>query len=303
MMFKALHPERVYVFGALDHNTPEVLAGERDYARQARRLIDMGVDGFKMWEGGAFLREHTGLSLDSPAYDEYYSLLESESLPVLYHVNDPYRHEIDALLPKHPNLRIIFAHFHGGSRDLERLGCFLDRWPNVYVDLAPGMIFRGLAERRDEARQFFVKHRDRILFGTDATAGNSEEVEWSKGLVQLIRRFLERSGDLGLADIGMAEVTDPPEELNESERLVYHELNADRGLHLDDDVLARIYAGNFIGIVGPKPKQVDPTIALSECERLVERVGREPGDAGGEAYRTEHLRELEQIAAVFGSMV
>ena len=321
MMFKALHPDRAYVFGGLDHNTPEVLAGGHDYVGQARALIDMGVDGFKMWEGGTSLRMQTGLPLDSPAYDEYYSLLESESLPILYHVNEPYRREIDGLLPKHPNLKIIFAHFYGGARDLERLGRFLDTWPNVYVDLAPGMIFRGLAERRDEAREFFVKHQDRILFGTDATAGNSEEVEWSKGLVRLIRRFLERKDDLGLAEIGMAEVADPPEEMNESERLCYHELNADRGLYLDDGVLAKIYAGNLTRVVGAKPRKVNPKIALSECESLIERVRKEPDDIevegssvgrspeevrpaqDTEPHKTVHLRELEQIAATFRTMI
>jgi hypothetical protein len=302
MMFKALHPERAYVFGNLDHNTPEVLSGNHDYARQARTLIDMGADGFKMWEGGTSLRMQTGLPLDSPVYDEYYSLLESEALPILYHVNEPYMREIDGLLPKHPNLKIIFAHFYGGARDLARLGDFLDAWPNAHVDLAPGMIFRGLAERRDEARQFFVKYQDRILFGTDATAGDSEEVEWSKGLVRLIRRFLERKDDLGLAEIGMGGLEEGHEDLNESERLVYHELNADRGLYLDDGVLEKIYAGNFTRVVGARPKKVQAEIALSECEKLLERLRKELDDAEPGPHETGHLREVEQIAATFRTM-
>jgi hypothetical protein len=305
VLFKALHPDRVYVFGGLDHSKPEVLAGHHDYAQQARTLVDMGVDGFKMWEGGAALRLQTGLPLDSPVYDEYYSLLESESLPILYHVNEPYRQEIDRLLPKHPNLKIIFAHFYGASRDLERLRRFFDAWPNVYVDLAPGMIFRGLAERRDEAREFFIQYQDRILFGTDTTAGGQEDAEWGQGLVGLIRRFLERRDDLGLAEIGMGGLEDRNGDLNESERLVYRELSPDRGLYLDDGVLKKIYAGNFMRIAGAKASKANPEVALSECEKLLERLRKRPADPAADmAWRqAEHLREVEQIAAHFRAMV
>jgi hypothetical protein len=319
LMCKALHPDRVFVFGGLDHHTSQVLAGHHDYAQQAHRLIEMGVDGFKMWEGGN-LRVQTGLPLDSPVFDEYYSLLESKSLPILYHVNAPYRHEVDGLLQKHPNLKIIFAHFYGAARELDRLRRFLDSWPNTYVDLAPGMIFRGLSENRDEAREFFIEYQDRILFGTDTAPGSRLLVEWFKKLVHYIKRFLQRKDDLNLAEIEMDGLEDANGDLDENLRLVLHELHADRGLYLDDDVLRKIYAGNFFGIVGAEPRKVNPRAVLSECERLIKRVLQEPDNGGaghdiverwlGGAchtihigpHKSEHLQELQRIADTFRTM-
>jgi hypothetical protein len=307
MLFKALHQDKAYVFGNLDHNTSEVLAGKHDYARQAQILIDMGVDGFKMWEGGTSLRIQTGLPLNSPVYDEYYSILEDQSLPILYHVNGPYMDEIDRMLPKHPNLKIIFAHFYGGSRDLPRLGLFFDTWPNVYVDLTPGMIFRGLAERRDEAREFFIKYQDRILFGTDATAGSKGDVEWSKGLVGLIRRFLERKDNLALAEVGMGNLEEGHEDEPEGDQRYYHELNASKGLYLGDDVLKKIYAENFVRIAGAKSRTVNPEVALSECGILLERLSEQPEDETSTDQQrqrmADHFKEVERIEIAFRNML
>jgi hypothetical protein len=239
-------------------------------------------------------------------------------VPILYHVDEPYRHEIDRLLQKHPDLKIIFAHFYGGPRDLVRLGSFLDRWPNVCINLAPGLIFRGLAERRDEAREFFIKYQDRILFGTDADASSSSKVELNKNLVQFIRRFLERRDDLGLAEIVPGWPNEPDGELHETQHLYYHELDADRGLYLDSQVLDQIYAGNFRRVVGARPKKINARLALLACEKLIERVSQEPDDPETDekvivdglgaappyraSHRTEHLKELAQIAATFRTL-
>jgi predicted TIM-barrel fold metal-dependent hydrolase len=260
-----------------------------------------------MWEGGFYTRQQTGLSLDAPEYDAYYSLLESAGLPILYHVNAQYRPEIDGLLPKHPNLKIIFAHFYGGSRDLQRLRRFLDKWPNIYVDLAPGSIFRGLSDNRDEARELFIEHQDRILFGTDASASTPQSVERSKLLVRFLRRILERKDNLDLAEIGVFEPEENDPTITEQQRLSRQEFWAEHGLYLDDEVLERIYAGNFARVVGSDPKKANARIALTECERLLERVSQEVDDywdpEGRGSHRTDHLGELEQIAAILRTIV
>ena len=279
MMFKALHPERVFVFGGLDHHTPEVLAGHRDYADQAQTLVDMGVDGFKMWEGKTVLHEETGLPLDSPAYDEFYSLAESESLSIVYHVDRTWRGEIDGVLRKHPRLKIIFAHFYGGGRELGWLGEFLDTWPDACVDLAPGLMYPQLADNRDEAREFFIRYQDRIIFATDNIARDAQGVEWSKNVTRFVRRFLEWKDDLRLAEIDM----------------FGRHWVGQRGLYLNDRVLKKIYARNFERTVGKKPKRVNARIALAECKKLIERVRGDPDKA-------DTLSELETMADTFRAM-
>ena len=41
-----------------------------------------------------------------------------------------------------------------------------------------------------------------------------------------------------------------------------------RGMSLSDEVLSRIYGGNFSGLVGPEPRALDVDLAVDECQRL-----------------------------------
>lgn len=317
MLGKAQHPDKVFVFGGLDYNTPEVLSGRYDFAEQARTLIDMGVDGFKMWMG-PYIRMRTGLPLDAPEYDDYYALLESASLPILYHAGP--RPEIEGFLRKHPKLKVIFAHFFGGSRDLEGLASFLDAWPNTCVDLAPGRIFRGLSDNRDAAREFFIKYQDRILYGTDNAVRDPQSVARCQNKARFIRRFLERKDDLQLEELGMSKQDELNPALNEEQRIGAHERWAEHGLYLEEDVLAKIYAANFERMASRSPRGVNPTVALAETEKLLDRVRQQPDDVtaafDGETFafkedpfqeqlgpwKARHLQELERIATGFRAM-
>ena len=89
LRLKARFPDRVYVFGALDYSEPDAREGRADFAAQARRLHDLGVDGFKMIEGKPTSRRVVKLPLDAPAYDPFYAFLVERSLPLLAHVADP----------------------------------------------------------------------------------------------------------------------------------------------------------------------------------------------------------------------
>jgi hypothetical protein len=318
MLAKTRYPDRVFVFGGLDYNTPDVLAGHYNFAEQARTLIDMGVDGFKMWMG-PYMRITTGLPLDSLEYDEYYSLLEEASLPILYHAGP--RPELEGLLRKHPKLKIIFAHFFGGSRDLETLGNFFDAWPNTCTDLAPGGIFRGLSDNRDEAREFFIKYQDRILFGTDNSVRDVASVTRCQNKACFIRRFLESKSDLRLEELGMIKPDNLDPAINEDERRAAGERWADYGLYLDDGVLAKIYAENFCRMASPSPRSVNVAVALREAEKVLDRVRQQPDDAdvdvasayhlpGGTTVEKQmpslkraHIQELETVVAALQNMV
>jgi predicted TIM-barrel fold metal-dependent hydrolase len=74
--------------------------------------------------------------------------------------------ERNNLFKKHPKTRFIAAHFGWHANDLKRAASLLDAYPNVTVEV--GAILYDLGRQPRAARDFFLKHQDRILFGKDA---------------------------------------------------------------------------------------------------------------------------------------
>jgi len=66
----------------------------------------------------------------------------------------------------HRNTIFIAAHFGWLAGDLSALGKLLDECPNVYVEIAA--IIAELGRQPRQAREFFIKYQDRILFGKDS---------------------------------------------------------------------------------------------------------------------------------------
>ena len=142
LTFKLLFPGRVSAFGSLHYPLTGAPKDGTDFLGQVKSLMEMGFDGMKMMEGKPDTRKRIGVPLDSPVYDLYYEYLETNRIPLLYHVNDPavywdkdrvpqfvidknwaylddsfvskeglYR-EVEGILKKFPKLRVIFAHFY-----------------------------------------------------------------------------------------------------------------------------------------------------------------------------------------------
>jgi predicted TIM-barrel fold metal-dependent hydrolase len=74
--------------------------------------------------------------------------------------------ERDRMVAKHPKTTFICVHFGSNSEDLAYVDKLLDTYPNVVIDTAARL---GEIGRHPpaETRAFFIKHRKRILFGTD----------------------------------------------------------------------------------------------------------------------------------------
>lgn len=70
------------------------------------------------------------------------------------------------LFRAHPNTQFIAAHFGWLANDLTSLGKLLDECPNVSVEIAA--IIAELGRQPRQAREFFIKYQDRILFGKDS---------------------------------------------------------------------------------------------------------------------------------------
>lgn len=296
LYLKAQFPERCYVFGGLDISAlfmDRERAGE-SFAAYVARLLAMGCDGVKMIEGKPQMRKAMPVpDFDSKIYEPYWEKMESGKIPLVFHVNDPeefwveqkvpewarkmgwfygdgsyinneeqYR-QVLAVLERHPNLKVIFAHFFFLSAQLERLAEYLDRFPNMHVDLTPGIeMYFNFARDPQKTYDFFMKYQDRIVYGTDigakallATPDEGIETGESNLRMQLIRRFLETDGEFQLqSDEGFL-FGDPS--------FKFH------GICLPDQVLRKIYSGNFEKMVAKKPFRLNHEAIIGECERLI----------------------------------
>lgn len=79
----------------------------------------------------------------------------------------------DRFLAANPGLRFVGAHMGSLEHDIDRLGAFLDRFPDADVDLASRMshVQRQSILDRERVREFFIRHQDRMLYGSDMTFG------------------------------------------------------------------------------------------------------------------------------------
>lgn len=285
LLMKCLYPERVYAFASLHYPAEGALNGGYDFLEQTKRFAGMGFDGMKMIEGKPNVRKKTGLRLDSELYDEYYKFLETEGIPLLYHVADPeiywdparvpeyavkfgwsyldgtfpekeaLHRETEGILAKFPGLKVIFAHFYFMSRDIKRASEILDKWPNISFDITPGSHnYEDFAESPEAWRDFFVKYQDRILFGTD----QSQNQAVAEDLIYDVRTFLETGREFVFKSLGCKT----------------------KGLNLERDVLEKIYTKNFLKYVGNSPKKLKPDLVLVECRRIIKEAADRSLDRG-----------------------
>ena len=72
------------------------------------------------------------------------------------------------LFARHSNTIFIDAHLGWMGGNLARLGRLLDERPNVYTEI--GAVLAELGRQPRFAREWFIKHQDRVLFGKDTWA-------------------------------------------------------------------------------------------------------------------------------------
>ncbi len=310
LLLKAAFPERVYAFGGLDISplfiSPDI-AGEA-FAQYVDVLLGMGVDGIKMIEGKVQMRKMLPIpDFDAPVYAPYWEKMAETKTPLTFHVNDPEEFwdaekvpdwaremgwfygdgtfinnevqysQILNVLERHPDLNVTFAHFFFLSAQLDRLAGYFDRFPNMHVDLTPGIeMYFNFASDPDKARAFFIKYQDRILYGTDIGAqallrdrNAGIEREESLARIEVVRNFLETEGPFQLSHQGF---------LFGGKEAVFH------GIHLPEDVLDKIYFRNFERFAGEKPHPLNPEAIVAECQRLeivIHAMAQvQPGTAG-----------------------
>ena len=125
----------------------------------------------------------------------------------------------DRLVGRHPGTTFVGAHVGCAAEDLALVSRMLDAHSNLFVDIAARLA--ELGRQPYSARAFFLRHADRILFGTDGAA--------DQAVYRLHYRFLETW------DESFDYSTD---EVPGQGRWQIH------GLGLPDDVLEAVYGGN-----------------------------------------------------------
>lgn len=81
--------------------------------------------------------------------------------------------EYERRVARHPKTTFVGVHFGNDPEDPARVAAMLDKYPNLYVDTAARIGELG-RQPPETLREIFVKHRTRILFGTDFSLHDGE---------------------------------------------------------------------------------------------------------------------------------
>lgn len=233
---------------------------------QAHRDGALGIKILKTL--GLYLRDNitTGnlVKIDDPRFDPMWDACGQLNMPVAIHVSDPVafftptdrfneRYEelsnhpdwsfygpgfpsnaelLEArnrVIARHPKTRFILLHCGNFAENLANVSETLDRLPNTTVDIAARIGELGRQPRN--ARKFFDKYQDRILFGTDATPHGDEFPQqlFNDALYEIYYRFLETDDEY----FDYAPAKTPPQ----GRWQIY-------GLHLPDQILRKVYHDN-----------------------------------------------------------
>lgn len=205
--FRKALGERMIYFPTPDFSDTSAGFGER-MGEELERKVEAGARGLKIFkELGLRHKDADGnlIPVDDPRLDPLWAKAGELGVPVLIHTADPVAFfqpldqenerweelrahpdwhfagpdfpDHDTLLAqrnrvveRHPGTVFIGAHLGEYPENLAYVDACLDRYPNFYVDTSAriGEIGRHPVE---EARAFFLKHQDRVIFGTDLVLG------------------------------------------------------------------------------------------------------------------------------------
>ncbi len=249
-------------------------------------LKELGYEGIgEMGNKPVLRKDHK--PLDSSYYRGFWDACEFRDFPVLCHVADPEEfwdeklapdwakkqrwvyylddypkkeelyNEMENVLNAHPDLKVVLCHFYFISGDLEAAEDFLGRHRNVGLDLTLGIeLMHNISRRRNDWRAFFVKHQEKIFFGTDIATWQTTREAVDR--IWLIRNFLESD----------EEFYTPPT----ADKLLTKYEEPFVGLKLPREAVRKILAGNFQRLWGTKPKKVNKELAQKVLRQKGEKV-------------------------------
>ncbi len=280
------HPGRFLTFAQIDFGGIDDAKWTERETERLRAGFRAGAKGLKFHKSlGLSYRYADGrlMPVDDPKLAPILELCAEHDKPVMIHTADPAAfftpldaqnerwHELNEhpgwlfhgegfpareellarflrVVERHPRTTFIGAHFGNNAEDLGAVGRWLDRYPNLVVDIDARI--SELGRQPFTARRFFLEHQDRILFGTDTTP-------W-RDAFRIYYRFLETddeyfdcSASHHLQGFWMIYGIDLPAQVLEK----VYETNAER-----------IFAGE-LAPAGPRAAQVvRPMLRVARCE-------------------------------------
>jgi len=251
-------------FGQLPVERFEEPGFESFVYKTIRDLHANGVKGMKFWKIiGLAIRDKAGAYLrpDDERLRCIWQTAAELNMPVLFHIADPiafflppdekneYRETLEEhpewgfsdpglysyselmqmqenLLELNPNTKFIIPHVGGSGENLKRVGSWLDRFPNMYIDFADRM--SELGRQPYSTEKLFTTYADRVLFGTDLMPYDTERYPIHFRFLETKDEYFKYCTDKGLF-LG--------------DWNIY-------GIGLTDDVLRKIYYENAESLLG-----------------------------------------------------
>lgn len=95
----------------------------------------------------------------------------------------------DILIKRHRNTTFILPHVANYAENLKYVSTLLDENPNVYMDFSARL--DELGRQPYSSRELFIKHQDRILFGTDMPANMDSSIDMYRCYFRFLETFDE----------------------------------------------------------------------------------------------------------------
>ena len=200
-ILKDRYQDRFVVFANLDFSNIDAPDYGRRAAARLEQDVSNGAQGLKFFKNfGMDLRDGKGqrIHVDDPRFDLVWDMCAKLHIPVLIHTAEPWsffqpqdrfnerwlelkqfpqrarppdrypswetligeQHHLFAL---HPNTIFINAHLGWLGGNLAELGRLMDQMPNMYTEI--GAVLAELGRQPRFAREWFIQHQDRVLFG------------------------------------------------------------------------------------------------------------------------------------------
>lgn len=261
------YPKRFVVFANVDFEGVGTPGWTEKAVKQLEEDVKNGARGLKIYKSlGLRYKDSNGnrVTVDDSRLDPIWEKCGALNIPVLIHTADPKPFwdsfdgdnerwlelkthprrkrtandpaawetliaEQHRMFKKHPKTTFINAHMGWFANDLGKLGQLLDEMPNMNVGI--GAIIAELGRQPRQAKAFFIKYQDRILFGKDS---------WKPQEFPTYFRILESDDEYF------------------QYHKKYHAFWPMYGLDLPDDVLKKVYYKNALRIVPGLDKTLFP---------------------------------------------
>jgi predicted TIM-barrel fold metal-dependent hydrolase len=233
--------------------------------RTAEKLADavkQGVSGLKIFKrfGLQYLNPDSSLiAIDDRRFDPIWKACGELGIPIIIHTADPAaffdpidetnerweelsrhpewsfhgekypgRDELLAarnrVIARHPATQFIGAHLANNPEDLAVVSQWLEQFPNLSIETASRI--SELGRQPFTAREFLIRHADRLLFGTDGP--------WPETRLRIYWRFFETRDE----SFAYSEKVPPPQGMWQI-----------HGVELPDHVLRKLYFENAARLI------------------------------------------------------